>query len=1037
MSATTTSHSTYQGFAVFPLSKLLQKNGLNREVSDDMKRRLLAWLSRQTCVFEAHHHEKYWRYFVQSREKVVPPQFTADVGEYVPGTVRIVHRFVEDGNLRGETIYMPADCMVLIICDMFFGETDAHSQLPPLRSVMTTGGCDALPIVLAQAVTFIARIVPDMLKWAVPTYSAINLAGGTSIDVRGLDILRSGMLPAADADSALMSADYSDRATFVIFARLVFNYVFAEMCASPSGVSEARIRVRLCHEPALFHMFCRRLSRSERITSVDVSRAVPGMCADAVSHMGLLLLNELMDCAADHTVTCYNHLHNEFKSVGSGPNIGRHGSDFAMARPVASGNTSAAMQIVQLWCSNALMYDIFKRSRDAAHSCTHADDPRWRAFCSEQRGVRVNIASVRLHTWNTAIALLTQHAHASGLWRMCSFVRQNFQHPSMAVMAQISGCTQYELFHTVARVVPRSHSGFWVSFFSQTCVVDLGVIDEEGEGVLLVCSDEVYTLLEAVILASMVCRPAASAGVPRTLEMLQVSYHIARALDVAQSASFAGCKEWSHVLWRLVVSWADATFMCAHRVDVDWSALAERVWKYSDEFSRVLSDSRASWLREYFLDKNRSKVTVTLLAHCTGILTPKFAKREYRRHVVELARRLAVQDETWLRSRGFVAFANAAAGAGAAELVSDGGLIENLLDCVLRHSTHSVIAAWKESHMPRGVGSALAEWLGMDRQAAQQMMDDGRIPAVRYGDHVEEQRLQLVCAVPSSAPVTAGALRDSDSKLLSRHRAVGAAVSPNVDSSDGSSAAPGFDAGPATNAHRLVGVLDVLLTWENIFRRPLQPRANLTGLMPSAVVSSDAANLCGMVPKWDAFLRRINYDIPYAVGTNGLCWSRRHLPFVQFMNRKVIFFDDIRTKLMCAASGNDTSWMQIEGCALWWDLEHLNNAFERRFVAPTPIPAKPAKPSSTPQVASNVYSPVYAASPMYMYSPTSPSPADVTGLNIPESYRWADSEDDDSEDDDDDDDDDARQDDHEMMMSAMTKFNQYGSHASSGHTGRR
>lgn len=1006
-SAIRANNNGYQGFAVFPLSKALQRNGLSREVSEDMKRRLVAWLSRQTCVFEAGHHEKYWDYFVQARDDVVPPQFTAEVGEYVPGTVRIVRRFLQDGELRGETMYMPAECMVLVICDMFFGDDDPDSKsnssdrLPPLRTVMTPGNCEAPPIVIAQAVTFIARIVPDMLKWAVPTYSAINLAGGTSIDVRALDILRRETRPAFNTSGDA----HTDRATFVIFARLVFNYVFAEMCASPGGVSEARIRVRLCHEPALFHMFCRRLTRAPRLTSAQVARAVPGMCADAVSQMGLLMLNELLDCAADHTVECYNHLLNEFKTVGSGPNAGRHGSDFAMARRTQGSTGGTAMSIVKLWCSNALMYDIFMRSRDAAHAYVHTNDPLWRALCSDQRSTRVNIGSVRLHTWNTAIALLVQSAHASGLWRVCSFVRKHFEHPSMAIIAQVSGCTQYEFFHTVSRVVPREHTAFWSSFFTQTCVVDLGVIDEDGEGVLIVCSDPVYTLLEAIVLASMVCRPASSADVPRTLEMLQVSYHVTRALEVGRRAPFAGSEAWCEVLWRLVVSWAEAEFMSKQRPEIDWAGMAERVWCFGDDVARAIADKAMPSL-EFFQDKNRSKVTVCLLAQATGILAPKFAKRAFRQHTVALAGQLLRDDEQWLRSHGLQAFANAGTGVGAAELVSDIDLIANLLDCVLRHRTHATVGPWIAKYMSQGVCLALCEWLGMERNSTVRMMDDGRIPAVRYGDNVEEQRLQLVCAVPSSV----SALRESDSKLLTKYRAVGVdVIRSNQESS-------------SVAARTSLGVLDVLLTWENIFRRPLQPLPNLTGLVPSAVVACEHSTAVqAAAPKWQAFLQRVNYDIPYAVGTNGMCWSRRHLPFVQFMNRKVVFFDDMRAKLMCAAPSQDKSWMSIDGCAEWWDFAHFNTAFDKRFVIPKPIVSKSAP---LPTAAASVYSPVYSpASPQYMYSPTSPVVDPY--LNIPASYQFVVTDDDDS--DDDDGSADGGRDDHDMTEAAMRRFNQHES----------
>lgn len=1068
---------SYLGFVEFPLTKRLLSMGYSRDTAQDTRRALAAWLSRQVCVFEEH-HSKMWLPFAEAMDVVRPLTYSDLRLDAARNPVQITRRFFDNaGERRSETYRIAGDAAALGVCYMLYSDKCRASLLVAIQH-------NSAPIFIAHAILLLGCVDADLVKWALPSYGSVNVAGLTAIDVRGLDVLM-GMSsdPSAhesrDASSSAASAVvasssssvvvttttltpslYRDNIAFVMYARLIFNFVFAQMCSQKNGVTDSAIRVRLVHERTLFHMFCRHLSRTPRLTAVDVARVVPGVCADVVSHLRLPQLNELMAAAAERVIQTFDRNVSECEQ-----RVSRRASADVPAAHTAGGSLartpshSAADQLVALWCSDRVAYDVFLRCRFASHLYNNtSNDPQWRAVCRTPRERRVSLAAVQLHTIGSAMAQLTRSADTSGLYRVFTFLKNKFDHPSSnAVLAELSGCSQYELFQSVARVVPASDAGFWTAFASETCVVDLGVANTDGAGVLIVCSDATFTRLEALLVVGTTMRDSSEIAPPECLESFSVSYHVARAMICSDedpthvtivAPPVSEDREWdaqpSHAsalsmgLWRAIVSWAKPQVLHeSHETRVDWVRLDWLVRQYCRIVSQQYQDN-VQELGTFFDSKSRSKFQFLLVAHASGLIEAAFRSPAHRAFVLKLAAEVvSLKTEAWCREHGLMAFVNAMV-TGTQDLVRDENLVTDLLFVALHPDR--VLVDLCQRTLGADPLRMLSSILSLNNAS---VLDDGNKVGVPYGEHSRLQHMTVVATLPSTPTHVASqsahafdrvnsfsfeSVRDDDGKSFNTCRSARVHTHSDIVMFSGTTT-PSHGRGIRDADIQHLILLDVLLTWENVFRQRTANAPRIGGVATACFSIHDAVvNL-----QWRQFLTRYMYDIPYGISSSGLLFSRSQLPITQFVNRKVIFSDDMRAKLLCVA---DTPWRNIPGFAAWWDLADLQSAYTRRHLPPMHYPrltsrgaARLSPTAATPRrltgTSATPYSPMYSphvttyyADSASTYSPTSPRPSGALEFNL-------------FDDDSDSSESDAADDD---MAYAMQSFNQYGSHQRSYNT---
>lgn len=1043
---------SFSGLVKIPVTERLAAAGFAKETAEDVRATLTAWLSRQICVFELD-HQKMWQCFKTVMQEVCPNAIRDACGELVHGTVRIVHRYqtqskgadgVSEPQLWCETIWLPRDALPWIVECMFYGDKVRADLAIALRE-------ESLPIFLAHAVLIIGRDDAELLKWALGSYGTVNIAGGTSLDIRGLDYM---MAPEPHKQIAMPHIETKelDQRTYLLFARLVFNHVFAQMSAQRSGVSNMGIRVRLVHERPLFDMFCRYLSRSAPLTSSTVARVVPGPCAEAVARLRLPLLGSMMSAAAECVIRAYNRLAKEFESeeatalrLAAKPRVGARDSQHVRA-------TDAAQRTVDAWCCDRVMYDIFLRCRFAAAVYDGMHNPLWRVQSSQPRETRINVCGMKLLTYAAVIEKLTAAADVSGLERVCTFVYGRGEQRRSLVYVEVCGCSQFELFQSIAKVVPLDDVTFWTSMCAETVVIDQGPGNSDGAGILLVCSELILHRIEALLLAGLVRRASVNDPPPRTLETFRVSYHAVRALLATHPTEAVAVRaSWCSAVWRLIVQWARAPTAFPGVENVDWARFDTVMRAYAKCVARQHAGNPDS-MAEYFQSKTRHKLIFVLMAHLTGLGEVRFRQSasnagksvQTKRDVAErlasaLAKRMGA---TWLDKHSLVALKNASE-AGWASMLSESSLISDLLYCVVMCDEPLVV---RECQRHLGT-NALRGFASLLEFSGNSILEDSEKTAVPFGHHIAQQVVTLFGAMPSTPTSVTGspaasstrswrAQAASDLKRYSRQQ-------PGVvlrDDDDGytndSTGAGAGDVNECTLAELVL--LDVVLTWENVYRQSTRNATELHGVAQS-LLWNDGVVLGprSMVSTWRSFVDRVNFDIPYGVASCGILRSRCHLPVVQFMNRKVVFSDDVRAILFSATS---SKWCAIVGGSHWWGLESLDSAFEQRTTsAPALVHrascAKAAVTASTnahydPRAlfeqtmaarrrSSNAsttqwYSPVHVMRPE-QYSPTSPA------------YSRSSDEDEDDEDDDD-----VDSEDDDALMAALTAFCEHGSHMPSG-----
>lgn len=1052
---------SYLGFVEFPLTKRLLSMGYTRDTAQDTRRALSAWLTRQVCVFEDH-HGAMWKPFNQAMEVVRPLTYSDLRLDAARNPVRIVRRFIDVmGERRCETYRISGDAAALGVCYMLYSDECRAWLLDAIRA-------NSMPIFLTHAVMLLGCVDAELLRWALPSYGSVNFAGSTSIDIRGLDMLMSMSSQQQQQQSLTpptpTQTEQRNQVAFVMFARLIFNFVFAQMCSKKNGVTDSAIRVRLVHERTLFHMFCRHLNRSPRITATEVARVVPGMCSDVVAHLRLPQLNELMSATAERVIQTFECFNKEFQPSQTRSNS--HQRVLATTTSPTRTPKSAADQIVALWCSDRVAYDVFLRCRFASGMYHGHLDPLWRGVCNTPREVRVSIGTIQLHTIGSSVAELTRFADTSGLHRMFTFIKSNFEHPSTAVIAEISGCSQYELFQTLARVVPAQDAGFWSSLVSDTCVIDLGASNVDGAGVLVVCSDAVFTRLETMLVVAATVRTKASTAPPSCLESFSVSYHVARALCASSSgivSSAAAATNTPQVnpmeaaLWRTVVSWAKPSVLSdTATASVDWNRLTWLVHRYCGMVAQHYASRSQQELQAFFESKSRSKLQFLLVAHSSGLIEAGFKTPAHREYALKFAQVVVAQkSEAWCRAHGLTAFLNASVD-GMRDLVSDANLVTDFLYVALLPDEE--LKPVYENTPGSDRLRMLSTILSLNNA---DVLDDQNKVAVPYGDHHRLQQMTLCATLPStptSVSRTLSGLGSSSSSSSSSFAFGGSQLGDDDIKSFGVCRPVRLECRDSSMSSvedairtQVVGVthqqqttrqsdiehlvmLDVLLTWENIFRQRTVDATRIGGVATACVSVHNAIEN----RQWSRFVDRCMYDIPYGISSSGLLFSRSQVPITQFVNRKVIFSDDIRAKLLCVV---DSPWRKIPGFAAWWDMQDLESAFSRRHLPPALLPrvqrsrSLDATPPAAATAVATPYSPVYSpVTPLVHrrigeYSPTAHKPSGALEFDL---YNEDDEDEDDTlagKDYGSDSDDPETADRH--MLHDMLGFNQYGSMATS------